>query len=88
VTLVALVAAIWLVLFLTKGRFLRPYFEKFASSSLGRPVGVTGEFNLYFAPIDIAFRADGLTIANADWAGQSLSCTPTIWGLALKPCLC
>jgi hypothetical protein len=35
VTLVALVAAIWLVLFLTKGRFLRPYFEKFASSLLG-----------------------------------------------------
>lgn len=84
VTLVALVAAIWLVLFLTKGRFLRPYFEKFASSSLGRPVGVTGEFNLYFAPIDIAFRADGLTIANADWAGAKPFLHADHLGLSLE----
>ena len=66
-TLVLLFAA-WLVLFITKGRFLRPWFERTASSQLQSPVRVAGEFNLFFDPFELAFRADGLTIANAPWA--------------------
>jgi uncharacterized protein involved in outer membrane biogenesis len=89
--LLGLMAAAWLVLFITKGRFLRPVFEKIASAQLNRPVKVAGEFNLYFAPIDVAFRADGLTVGNAAWARNSnfidarhlaltLRTFPLLWG--------
>lgn len=64
----ALLAVIWLVLFITKGRFLKPTFERIASGLLNRKVSVGGEFNLYFAPIDVAFRADGLQVASVPWA--------------------
>jgi uncharacterized protein involved in outer membrane biogenesis len=63
--------AVWALLFITKGRFLRPWFEAIASARAQRQVKVTGEFNLYFDPIDIAFRADGLTVANPAWAPHS-----------------
>jgi len=69
--LIVLVFGVWLVLFITKGRFLKPYFEKIASSRLHRPVKVTGDFNLYFAPFNVAFLADGLGVANVSWAPQS-----------------
>jgi uncharacterized protein involved in outer membrane biogenesis len=36
-----------------------------------RPVKVAGEFNLYFAPFNVAFRADGLSVANPAWAGPT-----------------
>jgi len=70
-TLMALVVAAWLVLFITKGRFLRPLFEKIATARVHRPVKVAGEFNLYFAPFNVAFRADGLSVANPAWAGPT-----------------
>jgi uncharacterized protein involved in outer membrane biogenesis len=69
--LIVLVFALWLVLFITKGRFLRPWFEKIASARVHRSVKVPGEFNLYFAPFNIAFRADGLRVGNPDWAQHS-----------------
>lgn len=60
--------AIWLVLFITKGRFLKHTFEKLASGSVSRPVTVAGDFQLYFDPFDIKFVAEGLTVANPAWA--------------------
>ncbi len=58
----------WLVLYVTKGRFLKHPFEKFASSELQRPVTVAGDFNLYFAPFNVAFLAEKISIANPPWA--------------------
>lgn len=69
---VAVVFGIWLVLFVTKGRFLRHPFERLGGSALHRPIKVTGDFQLYFAPFDIKFLADGLTIANPAWATRPL----------------
>ncbi|TVV70584.1 AsmA family protein [Sphingomonas solaris] len=66
--IVGLMVLIWLVLFITKGRFLKPTFEKFASRATERQVRVAGEFQLYFNPIDIKFVADGLTVSNPAWA--------------------
>ncbi|MET0376253.1 MAG: AsmA family protein [Rhizorhabdus sp.] len=67
-TIVGLLFLVWLVLFITKGRFLKPTFERFASSSMQRQVRVAGDFQFYFYPIDIKFVADGLTISNPAWA--------------------
>lgn len=60
--------AIWLILFVTKGRFLKGPFESIASSSLEREVSVGGDFQLYFAPIDVKFRAEDMRISNPEWA--------------------
>ncbi|MDX3908316.1 MAG: AsmA family protein [Sphingobium sp.] len=62
--------AIWLILFITKGRFLKGPFQKIISSSLERDVRVGGDFQLYFAPLRIKFLADGFSIANPEWASQ------------------
>jgi len=59
---------VWLVLFITKGRFLKAPFESIASSVLEREVEVGGDFNLYFAPIDIKFLAEDMRISNPEWA--------------------
>ena len=60
--------AIWLILFITKGRFLKGPVEGIASSLTEREVAVKGDFQLYFAPFRIKFLAEGLTISNPDWA--------------------
>ena len=60
--------AIWLILFITKGRFLKHPFEKIATSTLNRDLMVGGDFQLYFDPFDVKFRAEKLRIANPDWA--------------------
>jgi uncharacterized protein involved in outer membrane biogenesis len=62
--------AVWLVLFVTKGRFLKHPAERMASSLLARDVQVDGDFQLYFAPFSLRFYAEGLTIANPDWAKE------------------
>ena len=59
---------VWLILFVTKGRFLKGPFEGIASSVLEREVRVGGDFQLYFAPITIRFVAHDFTIANPAWA--------------------
>jgi hypothetical protein len=41
-TLLGLAVLAWLILFVTKGRFLKPTFEKYASRYADRPVGVAG----------------------------------------------
>lgn len=60
--------AIWLILFITKGRFLKGPVEGIASSLTEREVAVKGDFQLYFAPFKIKFLAEGLTVSNPDWA--------------------
>lgn len=67
-TLIGLIILAWAILFITKGRFLKPYFEDIASEEMQRDVRVAGDFNLYPNPINIKFRAEGLTISNPDWA--------------------
>jgi len=59
---------VWLILFVTKGRFLKHPFENLASSYTNRQVTVGGDFNLYFNPIDIHFKAENLRISNPEWA--------------------
>jgi len=68
--LVAIPLLIWLVLFVTKGRFLRHPFERFVASQTHREVKVGGDFQLYFAPLRIKFVAERLTIANPAWASR------------------
>lgn len=63
-----LIFAIWLILFITKGRFLKSPFESVVSSMTDRRVSVAGDFQLYFAPLRIKFLAEGLNVANPQWA--------------------
>jgi uncharacterized protein involved in outer membrane biogenesis len=60
--------AVWLVLLVTKGRFLKGTVEGIASSMTERKVTVEGDFQLYFAPFRIKFLAEGLTVSNPEWA--------------------
>jgi len=69
-TLIALIFLAWLVLFITKGRFLKHTFERIASRETGRTVRVAGDFNLYFDPIATKFLAEGLTVSNPGWASR------------------
>jgi uncharacterized protein involved in outer membrane biogenesis len=62
--------AVWLILFITKGRFLKHPFERTVSSLLNRTVTVRGDFQLYFAPFQIKFYAEGLTVSNPAWASR------------------
>jgi hypothetical protein len=62
--------AIWLILFITKGRFLKGPFERFATSQLERSVDVNGDFQLYFAPFNLKFYAEDISIANPSWARE------------------
>ncbi|WP_375404328.1 AsmA family protein [uncultured Sphingomonas sp.] len=62
------VFAVWLVLYITKGRFLRGPFETIVGRSLEREVRVAGDFQLYFDPFDIKFLAERMRIANPAWA--------------------
>ncbi|MEA1014290.1 AsmA family protein [Sphingosinicella sp. LY1275] len=69
-TIVGLIILAWAILFITKGRFLKPYFEDYTSDQAQRRVAVAGDFQLYLNPIDIKFLAEGLTIANPAWASR------------------
>lgn len=62
--------AVWLVLFITKGRFLKQPFETLATSTTGRDITVGGDFQLYFAPFHIKFLAEDIRVANPDWASD------------------
>ena len=67
-TLVGLVVLAWAVLYITKGRFLKTTFEQYASKAAGRDIAVAGDFQLYFDPFDLKFRAEGLSVSNPTWA--------------------
>ena len=58
---------LWLILFITKGRFLERPFERIATHIVGREVSVGGDFQLYSNP-HIKFRAERLVVANPEWA--------------------
>ncbi|WP_022682431.1 AsmA family protein [Sphingobium bisphenolivorans] len=68
--IVGIIFTLWLILFITKGRFLKHPFERFLTSRLERPVRVGGDFQLYFNPITIKFRAEQMAIANTPWASR------------------
>lgn len=68
VGIVGVIMLAWLILYITRGRFLKEPFEDIVGAQLGREVEVAGDFQLYLDPIDVKFRAEGLTISNPDWA--------------------
>jgi len=68
--LVAAIFAIWLILYVTKGRFLKGPFERIVAAQTHRPVRVRGDFQLFFDPFDIKFLAEGMTIGNPAWASK------------------
>ncbi|MAX15986.1 MAG: AsmA family protein, partial [Sphingobium sp.] len=70
IAIVGILLAIWLILFVTKGRFLKRPFEHVVGNSLNRQVRVDGDFQLYFAPITVKFLAEGMRISNASWASR------------------
>lgn len=65
---IGILFAIWLILFITKGRFLKRPFEHIVGNSLNRQVQVGGDFQLYFAPITIKFLAENMRVSNTSWA--------------------
>ncbi|MDT8759305.1 AsmA family protein [Sphingomonas psychrotolerans] len=69
-TLLGLIVLAWTVLFVTKGRFLKHTFEKVVAAQTHRDVKVAGDFQLYFAPFNVRFLAEGLTVSNPEWAGR------------------
>ena len=69
-TIIGLIVLAWFVLFVTKGRFLKPSFESIASRMTERQVKVAGDFQFYFNIIDAHFVADGLTVSNPKWASK------------------
>jgi AsmA family protein len=68
--IIGIAFALWLILFITKGRFLKHPFERIVSSRLERPVRVGGDFQLYFDPVTIKFRARQMVVANTRWASR------------------
>ncbi|QXQ05485.1 AsmA family protein [Sphingosinicellaceae bacterium] len=66
-TLFGLFVLAYVVLFVTKGRFLKHPFENYASKYADRPVRVAGDFQFYLNP-HIKFYAEGLSVANPTWA--------------------
>ncbi|MBH1997796.1 MAG: AsmA family protein [Sphingomonadaceae bacterium] len=61
---------VWLILFVTKGRFLKHPFERTVGAIINRSVEVKGDFQLYFAPLQIKFYAENFTISNPVWASR------------------
>ena len=66
-TLVGLFVLAYVVLFVTKGRFLKGTFERYASSFADRGVRVGGDFQFYLNP-HIKFYAEDLQVDNPAWA--------------------
>ena len=60
----------WLILYITRGRFLKHPFERTVAAMTHRQVKVPGDFQLYFDPINIHFVAEGMTISNPSWASK------------------
>ncbi|WP_375395540.1 AsmA family protein [uncultured Sphingomonas sp.] len=70
--IVLLLVVLWLVLYITRGRFLRHPFERTVRALTSRQVSVAGDFQLYFDPIAIKFYAEGIRIANPSWATKPM----------------
>ncbi len=67
--LLVVLIGLYIYQYVTRGRFWRGTFERVVSERAGRPVRVAGDFQLYLDP-DIRFRAEGLSVANPEWAEQ------------------
>ena len=68
--IIGLIVLAWAILFITKGRFLKPTFEKYAGRMAGRDIRVGGDFQFYFAPFDLKFLAERMTVSNPKWASR------------------
>ncbi len=68
IAIIAIPLIIWLVLFITKGRFLKQPFESIVGRMTERQVRVGGDFQLYFAPFKIKFYAERIAVSNPSWA--------------------
>jgi uncharacterized protein involved in outer membrane biogenesis len=66
--IVGTIFAVWLILFITKGRFLKHPFERIVGAQTHRTVTIGGDFQLYFAPLRIKFVAERITVSNPAWA--------------------
>ena len=67
-TVIGVLVLAWAILFVTKGRFLKGTFERTVAAMTHRDVRVRGDFQLYFAPLDLKFVAEGMMISNPGWA--------------------
>ncbi|MBO9712362.1 AsmA family protein [Sphingomonas sp.] len=89
--IVALILVAWLVLFVTKGRFLKHPFERIASGQTAREVKVAGDFQLYFNPLNVHFVAEQMTITNPAWVkgnlfeARRIDTTISTWSLIFGP---
>ncbi|MBN2973008.1 AsmA family protein [Roseomonas aeriglobus] len=63
-----LIVLAWTILYVTKGRFLRPTFESVVGGLTNREVRVGGDFQLYFDPFDLKLVAQEMTISNPSYA--------------------
>ncbi|WP_394653445.1 AsmA family protein [uncultured Sphingomonas sp.] len=68
VSILGLIVLAWMILYVTKGRFLRPTFESVVGSLTNREVRVGGDFQLYFDPLDLKLVAQRMTISNPSYA--------------------
>ncbi len=87
--LLILLAGLYIYQYVTRGEFWRGRFERYVSERAGRPVRVAGAFELYLDP-DLHFRADGISVANPDWAksptlfsARSINLDMSLWRLLL-----
>ena len=69
VVLLVILIGLYIFQYVTRGYFWQGTFERIVSNKAGRPVKVAGNFQLYLDP-NIRFHADGLSVANPDWAEQ------------------
>lgn len=68
VSIIGLIVLAWTILYVTKGRFLRPTFESVVGGLTNREVRVGGDFQLYFDPFDLKLVAQQMTISNPSYA--------------------
>ena len=69
-TILGLIVLAWMILFVTKGRFLKGPFERIVAAQTHRQVKVAGDFQLYLNPFNVKFVAEGMSISNPQWAGH------------------
>ncbi|MHA6721941.1 AsmA family protein [Sphingomonas sp. RS2018] len=67
-TLIGLIVLAWAILYVTKGRFLRPTFERVVGGLTNREVKVGGDFQFYFDPFQLKVVAGAMSISNPAYA--------------------
>jgi len=89
--LLVVLVGLYVYQYVTRGAFWRGAFENYVSARAGRPVRVSGDFQLYLDP-DLRFHAEGLRIANPGWAenatlfaARRIDLDMPIWRLIFGP---